>query len=128
MQYLTCQKCGNLVELVRDGGEELCCCGEKMQRIDKKGSSVSENKHTPKIMSDGRTVTVSLAEGDHPMTGEHYIGWIALSTDRGVQRRAFKPSDTPTAHFPIEKGENPREAVAFCNLHGMWYKTVDPQY
>ena len=116
------------MELVRNGGKDMTCCGKKMERIDKNRNIGDPEKHTPRITREGSTVTVSLAEGGHPMTDEHYIGWIALSTNRGVQRRAFMPSETPRVDFPIGKDESPREAIAFCNLHGMWYKDVEPEY
>ncbi len=128
MKYFLCGHCGNIAELVRDGGAQLHCCGEKMRKLDKEGMIGPAEKHLPIVKHGNGTVTVSVAETPHPMSEEHYIGWIALTTDKGVQRKAFKPSDTPVAVFPVLDGEEPLEVYAFCNLHGMWYRSVEPKY
>ncbi len=124
MKYYLCNKCGNIAELVRDGGHEMLCCGEKMHRLNSEDSLGAPEKHFPKVdISDG-TVTVSVAETAHPMSEEHYIGWISLTTDKGTQRKAFTPTDTPEAVFPLLRGERPTEVYAFCNLHGLWKKEL----
>ncbi len=124
MQYFLCNHCGNITELVRDGGAPLHCCGEKMRRMDEDGMIGPAEKHLPKVKIEDGCVFVSVAETPHPMSEEHYIGWIALTTDKGTQRKAFLPSDVPEALFPLLKGEKPLEVYAFCNLHGLWKKDL----
>ncbi len=125
MNYYLCSKCGNIAELVRDGGHDMYCCCEVMRPLDKEGMTGPREKHLPMVNLGENSVKVSVAETEHPMSEEHYIGWIALTTDKGVQRKAFKPSDTPEAVFPILKGERPREVYAFCNLHGLWWRDFE---
>ncbi len=124
MNYYLCGKCGNIAELVRDGGHDMFCCNEKMRPLDKEGMIGPAEKHLPKCECKGDVVRVSVAETEHPMSEEHYIGWIALTTDKGVQRKAFLPSDKPVADFPVLTGERPLEVYAFCNLHGLWKKEL----
>lgn len=124
MKYFLCSACGNIAELVRDGGRPLFCCGEQMRPLDEEGMIGPAEKHLPIVRCEGDAVRVSVAETAHPMSEEHYIGWIALTTDKGTQRKAFKPSDAPEAIFPILKGERPLDVYAFCNLHGLWHKEV----
>jgi superoxide reductase len=121
MKFLMCKRCGTVVEMIRQGDRELCCCGERMECF----SKGEEQKHMPVISALSGEATVSLAEGTHPMDEEHYIGWIALSTNRGVQRRALMPNEKPEVSFPLSEGEKPREAVVFCNLHGVWHRHLD---
>ncbi len=125
MNYYLCGKCGNIAELIRDGGHAMFCCGEKMRPLDEEGMIGPAEKHLPMCECKDGLVTVSVAKTAHPMSEEHYIGWIALTTDKGVQRKAFVPSDSPRAEFPILKGERPREVYAFCNLHGLWRKKLN---
>ena len=56
------------------------------------------------------------------MAPEHYIEWIAISTDRGNQRKILKPGDKPMACFALCDGEKFEAAYAYCNLHGLWKK------
>lgn len=128
MKYYLCNHCGNIAELVRDGGVDMYCCGEKMRRLDEEGMIGPAEKHLPRVEINADSVKVSVAETPHPMSEEHYIGWIALTTDKGTQRKAFTPDSTPEAIFPILKGEKPLEVYAFCNLHGLWHKSVEPKY
>ena len=124
MQYFLCNHCGNRAELVRDGGVTMYCCGEPMRRLDKDGMVGAAEKHLPVVKVSDGLVKVSVAETPHPMSEEHYVGWIALETDKGTQRKAFSPSDVPEATFPILDGESPKEVYSFCNLHGLWNKKL----
>ena len=56
------------------------------------------------------------------MAPEHYIEWIAISTDQGNQRKILEPGDKPMACFALCDGENFEAAYAYCNLHGLWKK------
>ncbi len=56
---------------------------------------------------------------EHPMTDAHYIEWILLETDKGVQIRHLTPSDAPKAVFEVGEGK-PLAVYEYCNLHGLW--------
>ena len=120
MKYFMCSRCGNIAELVRDGGVDMHCCGTSMRRLDKEGAVGAPEKHLPVVSVEGETVRVSVAKTPHPMGEDHYIGWVAITTDKGTQRKAFLPSDTPEVRFSILPGEKVKEVYAFCNLHGLW--------
>ena len=124
MRYFLCSHCGNIAELVRDGGVPMYCCSEKMRALDEDGMVGPAEKHLPRVTVEDGVLRVSVAETAHPMSEEHYIGWVALTTDKGVQRKAFKPDDAPEATFALLDGEKPLEVYAFCNLHGLWRKEV----
>jgi superoxide reductase len=51
------------------------------------------------------------------MTDKHYIEWIAVATDNGIERVALSPGDEPKAVF-CDKAD--AEVYAYCNLHGLW--------
>ena len=125
MKYFLCTHCGNIAELVRDGGVPMFCCSEKMQPLDEEGMIGPGEKHLPKVRREGNLLHVSVAETPHPMSEEHYIGWVAITTDKGVQRKAFSPDDAPEAHFALLDDERVLEVYAFCNLHGLWKKGLD---
>ena len=58
------------------------------------------------------------------MTEEHYIEWIALSSNEGVQIKWLKPGEAPIAEFKLTDPESIVEVYAYCNLHGLWKKEV----
>ncbi|HPE90014.1 MAG TPA: desulfoferrodoxin [Spirochaetia bacterium] len=113
-----CAKCGNVVELLHEGGGELVCCGEPMKLLAENTSDGAKEKHVPAIerIADGFRVTVGAVA--HPMEEKHYIQWIELIAD-GVSYKAYlKPGDKPEAVFKVSA----TRAVAreYCNLHGLW--------
>ena len=113
-----CAKCGNVVELLHEGGGELVCCGEPMKLLAENTSDGAKEKHVPAIerIADGFRVTVGAVA--HPMEEKHYIQWIELIA-AGVSYQAYlKPGDKPEAVFKVSA----TRAVAreYCNLHGLW--------
>ena len=82
-------------------------------------------KHLPVVETNGQKVTVKVGSIFHPMTEEHNIGWVSLSTKNGRTYRAqMAPGQEPAVHFTLEEGDAPQAAYAFCNLHGFWKTTV----
>jgi len=55
---------------------------------------------------------------------EHYIEWIMLETDKGMQMKWGKPGDVPAATFVIAENETVLAAYEYCNLHGLWKAEV----
>ena len=58
------------------------------------------------------------------MLDAHYIGWIALETSQGLQRKVLQPGGEPKAVFALAEGETPVAAYEYCNLHGLWTASV----
>ena len=84
-------------------------------------SEGAAEKHLPVVEINGKHVTVKVGSIFHPMTEEHSIGWVCLVTKAGCTMRVcLSPSCEPVAHFTVEKGDSPRAAYAYCNLHGLW--------
>lgn len=77
-------------------------------------------KHVPVIEIDGEIVTVKVGEAPHPMLEEHYIQWICLHTEKGLQFVNLKPGDAPEAVFALAPDDAVIEAFDYCNIHGLW--------
>ncbi len=117
-RFFICRHCGNLVGLVRNAGVPMICCGEPMEELVPNANGAAE-KHLPVVKQEGNRVTVTVGGAHHPMMKEHSIEWIYLETDRGGQRKALYPDETPEAVFLLEDDEA-IAAFAYCNLHGLW--------
>ena len=122
MKFYKCKHCGNIIAFVKASGAPISCCGEEMTEIVPGTADAAVEKHVPVVeIKDGKVI-VTVGEVAHPMAPEHYIEWIAISTDQGNQRKILEPGDKPMACFALCDGENFEAAYAYCNLHGLWKK------
>ena len=119
-KFYICRHCGNIISMIRNKGVPVYCCGEKMQEITPGTTEASEEKHIPVYDVEGNTVHVTVGAVEHPMTEEHYIEWICLETERGIQYAHLSPKDRPEAKFALCEGDKVRAAFAFCNQHDLW--------
>lgn len=118
-QFFKCKKCGKIVEIVNKGCPALVCCGEEMTEIKANTSDGATEKHVPVIEVNGDKVTVKVGSAVHPMEADHWIQWIEIETDKGVQRKNLNPGEVPQATF-ILSGEKLLAAYEYCNKHGLW--------
>ncbi len=123
-KFYLCERCGNLVGLINNGGGQLVCCGQKMTKLEAGVVEASREKHIPVIEIANGAVCVSVGAVTHPMSAEHNIGWIYLETNKGGQRKCLSPDEAPVAVFALSDGEVPVAAYAWCNLHGLWKADV----
>ena len=65
-------------------------------------------------------VHVTVGAVEHPMTKEHYIEWVCLETEHGIQYAHLDPDDEPRAKFALCEGDEVRAVYAFCNQHDLW--------
>jgi len=120
MKFYICKHCGNIIAMVRESGAPISCCGQKMTELEVGTTDAAVEKHVPVVeVKDGKAI-VTVGSVAHPMVPEHYIEWIALSTDKGNQRKQLEPGDEPKACFALCEGEKVEAAYAYCNLHSLW--------
>ena len=120
MKFYKCKNCGNIVAMVKQSGAPISCCGQNMTEIVPGTSDAAVEKHVPVFeVKDGK-VFVTVGEVAHPMAPEHYIQWIAVSTNKGNQRKMLEPGDEPKACFALCDDEKVEAVYAYCNLHSLW--------
>lgn len=83
-------------------------------------TDASTEKHVPVISISGNEVKVVVGSVEHPTFPAHYIEWIVLVTEGGMQMKWLKPGDKPEAMFKLADGEAAVAAYEYCNLHGLW--------
>lgn len=122
VDFYECEICGNIVELIKNGGGQLVCCGQPMNRMDANTVDASKEKHVPvAIRKDGK-IEVQVGSVLHPMSEEHYIEWIAVATTDGIERIQLLPGDEPRAVFSDRRNAT---VYAYCNLHGLWKVEIE---
>lgn len=120
MTFYKCESCGNLVELINDSGIPMMCCGEDMTELIPGMSDGDGEKHVPVYAIEDKKLIVTVGLKEHPMTDAHYIEWIAVETNKGIQRKALKPGKKPCKKFLLMEGEKVLSIYAYCNIHGLW--------
>lgn len=110
--------------LIEDKGVPVMCCGQKMTEQVPGTSDGALEKHVPAVEVDGNAVKVAVGEVAHPMLEEHYIMFVALETNKGLQLKKLNPAEEPKASFLLAEGEEAIAAYEYCNLHGFWKKEI----
>ena len=118
-RFFICARCGNIVNIVRNGGGSLVCCGEKMKELIPGEVEASAEKHLPVVSLEGGVLHAFVGEAEHPMTEAHNIAWIYLETEKGGEIKYISPDGKPEAFFNIGE-DKPVAVFAYCNLHGLW--------
>nr|WP_316638318.1 desulfoferrodoxin family protein [uncultured Ruminococcus sp.] len=106
--------------VVKASGAPISCRGEIITEIVPGTTDAAVEKHVPVVEIKDNTAVVTVGEVAHPMAPEHYIEWIAISTDRGDQRKKLEPGEEPKVSFALCEGEKFVAAYAYCNLHRLW--------
>ena len=119
VKFYICPHCGNIVEMVQDAGVKLICCGQKMDELVAGSVEASLEKHIPAVNVDGGVVEVKVGVLEHPMVDNHWIQWVELVSDKGVQRKYLNPGEAPKVKFLLS-GEKPLAVYTYCNIHGLW--------
>ena len=114
------------LEGVADAALPDCCHPfEPLSPNTAESTAAAGEKHLPVVEMKGQKVTVKVGSIFHPMSEEHSIGWVCLSTKNGRTYRAcMSPGQEPVVHFTLEEGDAPKAAYAWCNLHGFWKTTI----
>lgn len=120
MKFYVCEHCGNIIAYAHDSGVAVVCCGEKMKEMVPGTVDASKEKHVPVYSVENNVVTVKVGGVAHPMVEEHYIGWIAVETKSGNQRKELDHTGAPEAQFALLPGDEVVAVYAWCNLHGLW--------
>lgn len=119
-KYYICEHCGNIIEMVKDAGVPVMCCGQKMKEIAPGTSDGALEKHVPVYEVKDGEARVCVGSAEHPMLPAHYIEWISLQTKQGSQRKALRPEEKPEARFALCEDDEVVAVYAYCNLHGLW--------
>ena len=123
MKVYKCEDCGAEIAVSWCSDEPAICKGEHMKEIKPGTTDAAPEKHVPVVQVDGRLVKVTVGEVSHPQTQSHLIGWVSLTTTQGEQLKRLPPHGEPSVTFALVDGECPVEAMAYCNLHGLWSRS-----
>ena len=144
IKFYRCLKCGNIVFMTNDSGVVPSCCGMSMELLEPKTHDSGEEKHVPVYewckdkeecgasgAKEGSCCKLKVKIGSipHPMEEEHHICFVALETTKGVQinhigGKGCKMDKGAVAKFYC-KPHHAKAIYAYCNLHGMWKRSLE---
>ena len=116
--FYRCDRCGNIVALIKKGGGVLNCCGQPMTKLAANSTDAAKEKHVPVVKKGDGKIIVTVGSVAHPMEEKHYIEWIALVAGDDISIVRLKPGMKPEASFACDAKE--ATVYAYCNLHGLW--------
>ena len=118
--FFVCEKCGNIIAMIKNSGVPIQCCGKDMQEIIPGTTEASYEKHIPVYKMEDNIVTVTVGSAEHPMMPEHYIEWVCIESDEGFQYKKLSPDMPPKIKFSLSGGDSVKAVYAFCNQHNLW--------
>lgn len=118
-----CKKCGSMVVKINTRGPVPVCCGDTMSEVRANDTDGAKEKHVPDVAIEDGVVKVKVGSVEHPMLDAHYITFIALETEKGVQCKFLEPGEAPAADFTLID-DKAVTAYEYCNLHGLWKKDI----
>lgn len=121
LHFYQCKVCGKIIAMVKDSGTPTICCGEAMAEIKPKMNEEFSDRHLPAIrVSEGLVTVTAGPVMMHPEGNDHYIEWIILQTNKGLQHKIIGPNKRPVARFLLLPDEKVVAAYDYCNIHKLW--------
>ncbi|MFA5857494.1 MAG: desulfoferrodoxin family protein [Elusimicrobiota bacterium] len=140
MNGFKCTVCGYM-SITGTAPDKCPVCGaskdkfvsQTIQRpVDPNNLTEAEKKHTPVIIVEKKCgllpdsgctdVHTKIGAITHPMTPEHFIGYILFYVDKEyVGKMSLAPGKTnPAAAIHLKVNTGTVSVVNWCNLHGYW--------
>ncbi len=113
MVFYICPTCANMITSMAD--TSISCCGKKLNALQPQKAS-DEEKLSVEIIENDYFIT-----SNHPMTREHYIGFLALLTGESVMVRKQYPEWDLQARIPVFAHG---KLLWHCSKHGLFYQDV----
>lgn len=124
LEFYKCNHCGNVIVKVADSGIAPFCCGREMQKLEPNVTDAKTEAHVPQVTRlDYNSYRVEVGSTPHPMTTEHHICFIVITTSHGWQIKNLNPTQSAVAYFMV--GDDVCSIYAYCNLHGLWKCAIE---
>ncbi|MDO5557126.1 MAG: desulfoferrodoxin family protein [Clostridia bacterium] len=122
VRFYICSTCGNQIGLIHSNGNDISCCGHKMDLMEVNESEELFTSHLPIFSKSEDEIVIKVGNKEHPMTKEHFIMWIAQVSDHTTFRTQLYPEQSTTLRFKYIPNST---IYAYCNKHGLFAKKVD---
>lgn len=118
MKFYKCNQCETIFTKLIDKDNSITCCEEESMVLENNEDIKEKQNHIPHIRKTGNFITVTVGN-NHPMVEVHFIEFVCLETNKGVQFRKFSFNQDLKADFILAKEEEIKNVYVYCNLHGL---------
>ena len=113
LRFYVCQNCGNVITALNDA--EISCCGKNMTALTSEKADYDHELNIEQIENEWYITA------NHPMSKDHYIGFVALVTgDKLVFRKTYPEWDL-SIRLP-KRGHG--IIYYYCTNHGLFRKII----
>lgn len=120
LHFYQCSICGKVIVVLSANDNPTECCGQPMQELVPNRTDASAEKHVPVFSEKDNTVKVQIGSVPHPMTDDHCIKWVGLSTAHDFCIHELHPGECAEACFCTSPECRPETIYSYCNMHGLW--------
>lgn len=120
MKFYYCKNCNQIYVKIIDYNLPFYCCDHQAEEIIPYCCNEHDKIHTPQVRKIGNFVTIIVGEDPHPMVDIHYISFIVLETNQGIQYKYLKKNESPIADFIVANNEEILNVYVYCTLHSLW--------
>jgi superoxide reductase len=113
MEFFRCSHCEQVYIKLIDSNQEMMCCGEKTEQLEKLNH---QDEHAIQIRKTGNFVRIKI-ENHLPMTELHHLKFICIETTHGFHYRKIEDMKYHEIEFMIGLDEEIRETYVYCNIH-----------
>ena len=120
MKFYKCKNCNQVHVKLIDYEMPAERCSVKANEIIPNNCDGDKNIHVPQIRKIGNFVTITVGKEEHPMVDIHYISFILLETNQGVQYKYLNKNAPPLVDFIVANDEEIVNVYVYCTIHSLW--------
>ena len=124
LKFFKCNVCGQIISIVNDTELPVRCCMRDMEELVPNSGEGNTKTHIPISAASKNKITVCVGAEDHPMKPEHHIEWVAILTNKGMQRKRIAEEKRAKVDFYLEENELVFAIYAYCNIHGLYSNRI----
>lgn len=120
MNFYRCSSCNEIWINPFNNKNNMPCCKNELEEV-KTNTYVDElDHHSIHVRRIGNFITITIGNEEHPMLDIHYISWVILETNTGIQYKHLNIGAAPIVDFLVAEDEEIQNVYAFCTLHSLW--------
>ena len=120
MRFYQCRNCNQVHIKLIDYDLPVYCCESEADEIIPNNCDGDEDIHIPVIRKIGNFVTINIGKKLHPMVDIHYISFVLLETNQGIQYKYLKKNTLPLVDFIVANDEEILNVYVYCTTHSLW--------
>ncbi len=120
MKFYRCNNCNEISINIFNNKNKISCCNNEVEEVNANIFMEEIDNHFIQVRKIGNFVTITIGKEEHQMLDIHYISWVILKTNKGIQYKHLNVGDSPIVDFLVGEDEEIINVFAYCTLHLLW--------